>query len=294
MAKLNQIEVNGTTYDLQDKSIFTGTKSEVNSAISNGTIKEGDIVNITDDAGENSGGGGSSNIIYLTQEAYDALPESKLTNGVEYRITDANTSTTVARNIAYDNSESGIEAVNVQGAIDKVSESLGDISNIGNDNYNSVEKLLRYYIDNGYLPDINNVALVPTMTSNTSPSGVVSASSEVATSERQAYKAFDGNDTTRWAVETTNSTDYLQYKFASPVVVKKIEHLAITANKYTVKASNDGTTWTDLCSITCQQNVTETFNVPNNNAYLYYRLAVDTSLSTTRATISTLQFYGIK
>ena len=49
MAKLNQIEVNGTTYDLQDKSIFTGTQSEVNSAISNGTIKEGDIVNITDD-----------------------------------------------------------------------------------------------------------------------------------------------------------------------------------------------------------------------------------------------------
>ena len=57
MAKLNQIEVNGTTYDLQDKSIFTGTKSEVDSAISNGTIKEGDIVNITDDVSGNGGGG---------------------------------------------------------------------------------------------------------------------------------------------------------------------------------------------------------------------------------------------
>lgn len=57
MAKLNQIEVNGTTYDLQDKSIFTGTQSEVNSAISNGTIKEGDIVNITDDVSGNGGGG---------------------------------------------------------------------------------------------------------------------------------------------------------------------------------------------------------------------------------------------
>ena len=72
------------------------------------------------------GGGGCDcgEIIYLTQEAYDALPESKLTDGVEYRITDANTSTTAARNIAYDNSESGIEATSVQGAIDSVSNSL--------------------------------------------------------------------------------------------------------------------------------------------------------------------------
>lgn len=74
---------------------------------------------------EYSGGGGSS-ATYLTQAEYDALPESKLTDGVEYRITDANTSTTAARNIAYDNSESGIEATSVQGAIDAVNNRLSE------------------------------------------------------------------------------------------------------------------------------------------------------------------------
>ena len=67
---------------------------------------------------------GGSNIKYLTQEEYDALPESKLTDGIEYRITDANTDSTKARNIAYDNAASGIEATSVQGAIDSVNERL--------------------------------------------------------------------------------------------------------------------------------------------------------------------------
>lgn len=71
-------------------------------------------------------GGGSCDcdIVYLTQEEYDALPASKESNNVEYRITNANTSATAARNIGYDNSESGIAATSVQGAIDAMNESL--------------------------------------------------------------------------------------------------------------------------------------------------------------------------
>ena len=81
---------------------------------------------------EYSGAGSSSNIEYLTQEEYDALPESKLSDDIEYRITDANTSSAKARNIAYDNSDSGIEAVNVQSAIDKVSENVLAFPNYSN------------------------------------------------------------------------------------------------------------------------------------------------------------------
>ena len=40
--------------------------------------------------------GGDSNIVYLTKEEYDALPDTKLTDGVEYRITDANTAAKIA------------------------------------------------------------------------------------------------------------------------------------------------------------------------------------------------------
>lgn len=84
-----------------------------------------------------SGGGGGYDIEYLTQSEYDALPESKLTNGVEYRITDSNPPAPTAKDMSYDNSESGIEAENVQDAIDEVkdnvntlNESLDTISNV--------------------------------------------------------------------------------------------------------------------------------------------------------------------
>ena len=77
-----------------------------------------------------SGGGGGCDIMYLTQAQYDALPESKLTNGVEYRITDNNPPAPTAKDMAYDNSESGIDAENVQDAIDTVNNSLAK-SNYG-------------------------------------------------------------------------------------------------------------------------------------------------------------------
>jgi hypothetical protein len=69
-------------------------------------------------------GAGGNNAVYLTQAEYDALPDSKLSNGVEYRITDANVGESIASNLAYDNTYSGIQAVNVQTAIDEVNDSL--------------------------------------------------------------------------------------------------------------------------------------------------------------------------
>ena len=67
--------------------------------------------------------GAGNKVEYLTQEEYDALPEDKLTNNVEYRILDSGTPTT-ARNVGYDGTASGLDAVNVQGAIDKMNDSL--------------------------------------------------------------------------------------------------------------------------------------------------------------------------
>lgn len=72
-------------------------------------------------------GGGSCDcdeIVYLTQEEYDALPASKESNNVEYRITNASESVNAARDWAYDNSESGLEAETVQDAIDEINNNL--------------------------------------------------------------------------------------------------------------------------------------------------------------------------
>ena len=110
---------------------FTGTKAEVEQAIAAGEIKENWTVYITDDIEEVVGGASGNcgcKIEYVTQEQYDALPEDKLTNDIEYRITDNNPTTPEAKNMAYDNSKSGIEAVNVQDAIDAVaSENLNNL-----------------------------------------------------------------------------------------------------------------------------------------------------------------------
>ena len=73
---------------------------------------------------EYSGGGSSGDIMYLTQAEYDALPDTKLSDNVEYRITDASIEAAKASNISYDNSVSGLEARTVQGAVDKLSDGL--------------------------------------------------------------------------------------------------------------------------------------------------------------------------
>ena len=128
--KINQIELNGITYDLQDKDAkapFTGTKAEVNAAIAAGEIKEGDIVNITDDTSGSGGGGtvGASDIIYLTQAEYDELLENNaVLNDVEYRITDVGVAGS-ANNLTYDNTNSKLKAINVQTAVDELNEKIG-------------------------------------------------------------------------------------------------------------------------------------------------------------------------
>ena len=61
---------------------------------------------------------GGSNIVYLTKEQYEALPDTKLTDDVEYRITDANTVNKIdATDVTY--GEGSVEE-----ALDGLSDSL--------------------------------------------------------------------------------------------------------------------------------------------------------------------------
>ena len=107
----NGIEYCGTS-DTADNIIYDNKDSGLESTTTQGAI---------DELSEKVKSGG--NIEYLTQAQYDALSDDKLTNGVEYRITDAG-SMGAAENVGYDNSKSGIAAVNVQDAIDGLNDSL--------------------------------------------------------------------------------------------------------------------------------------------------------------------------
>ena len=156
---------------------------------------------------------------------------------------------------------------------------------------------LQWFIDNGYLPDPNNpnIALIPTMTSSTNPSGTVSASAET----KPAYYAFDGNEDTYWYTYG-NEGSYIQYKFEQARCVRKIlvQTYFSSSNglikKFKVQASNDGSTFIDLTDTIINSNQSDKgkseYTINNSEKYLYYR--VYTVESGAYSAWRSIQMYG--
>lgn len=180
-------------------------------------------------------------------------------------------------------------------------DSLGNISNVGNDTYNSVEKLLQYYIDNGYLPYVDLLPLIPPMSSNTTPSGVASAST-VTGDKQAAYKAFDsivGNqEDVWWSTKSTNQ--WLQYQFTDKVIVRKLQLATVNLsgyrlNNFTLQGSNDGDIFTPIYSGKMQPNDgVQTFTFGNNTPYQYYRLNCVDVYSGNAIVVAEMQLFGSK
>lgn len=140
-------------------------------------------------------------------------------------------------------------------------------------------------------------ALVPTMTSNTTPSGECSG---VFVYDNEPWKAFDGNGD---ASTSVRSLDYhgndfsITYKFENPICVLKsyvyanVPSYQITS--YKIQASNDGNDWIDLTG-PITNNYSGISTVLNNtNSYLYYRVQVLNGYVNT-ASINEIQFYNKK
>lgn len=128
---------------------------------------------------------------------------------------------------------------------------------------------------------------VPTMTSNTAPSGVSSASSFAVGYE--AYKAFDDITSTSsnyWSTSAGNNTGWLQYLFASPKAINKYtlrasNVVARTPKDWTIKASNTGVFGGEEVTLDTVTDETgwasdevRTFTFSNATQYSYYRLDV--------------------
>lgn len=183
------------------------------------------------------------------------------------------------------------------GAVQEVYNSLGDISNIGNSTYNSFEKLLQYYIDNGYLPDINLLPIVPEMTSETAPSGVVSKSSEV--NNLFAYYVFNNDGTNYWQASTDNN-QWIAYQSITPYICKKVTMTQMYINGYyraknfIIQGCNDGSSWKDIYAGTlAQSNEEQAFTFANETSYLHHRLFIVDYYGTGESImLANLQFYG--
>ncbi|KAF6620411.1 discoidin domain-containing protein [Paenibacillus sp. EKM102P] len=130
--------------------------------------------------------------------------------------------------------------------------------------------------------------VIPSMTSNTAPSGVVSATS-VDSTFTDAWMAFDGNTDTIWKTGRGINKAVIQYTFAKAQNIKKYTIVAggedgtCAPKNWTFEGSNDGGNWTVLDTQTDQTNWAggvwgttqkREYNFQNDNWYSNYRLNI--------------------
>lgn len=146
----------------------------------------------------------------------------------------------------------------------------------------------------------------PTMTSNILPSPyVITASSQYDTTNYLPWKAFNNtnaNSTDCWITVSGTKTGWLQVKLDS---AKKVNSFAI-ASRYTadataspkdfsLQASNDGTTFIDLTTITGETGwgtaETRTYKFINEDEYQYYRLNITANNGQTYTCVAELGLY---
>ena len=144
-------------------------------------------------------------------------------------------------------------------------------------------------------------ALVPKMTSNTTPSGECFGSS-VNSSTYDYYKAFDGDNSTMWAPSTGNMPQTIGYKSASAICVKSLKIYPYIYNGTTpsiatfqLQGSNDNSTWVDIGNVKTIDSVGEkefTYD-SNNTSYLYHQIKVLSKNVSGGCNVYSLQFYSI-
>lgn len=160
-------------------------------------------------------------------------------------------------------------------ALKNVNNSIGDISGFTNNTYDSLGSFIQYCVNNGYLPDINNLPLIPTMTSDNTPSGICYAS--YLMSGRKAFWAFNGSDANLntganyWYGNSAGQ--YVQYTFPNTKRIKKIRIKGTTygLNTFTI---------TVLCG-SSESNLSEvgTVTITNNTTTGEEKIISNLSLS---------------
>lgn len=148
-----------------------------------------------------------------------------------------------------------------------------------------------------YFESVLNVK-VPTMTSNTTPSGTCFGD-YTAQSQYDFFKVFDNNASTLANPQTNQK---LGYQFTSAVRVFKMFLKNATGNNNLVKTfkivgSNDGSSWTDITETLTSTNQSQggesSYVFANATAYNRYAIMPLSIVSTsTYANIAEIQFYG--
>ena len=139
--------------------------------------------------------------------------------------------------------------------------------------------------------------LIPTMTSNTAPYGIASASTENTSTTHPAWMAMDKSNSTYWSTTTGGVTPCnLNYLFILPQI---IDSYSITASTTTNTAPYDwkfqgrnAGTWTDLdtqAHISFTSNEKKTYTFVNTTAYQEYRILVSANNGGTTTQIAEIE-----
>jgi hypothetical protein len=124
------------------------------------------------------------------------------------------------------------------------------------------------------------ISLVPIMTSNTTPSGIASASTEYISGNYYAWKAFDQNSTTAFLTANNASLpQWLSYEFINAKII--VSYTIANPNTpaafpkdWTFEAWN-GSSWIILHTVTGNTNTSSyTGTFSNTTAYTKYRINI--------------------
>jgi hypothetical protein len=129
------------------------------------------------------------------------------------------------------------------------------------------------------------VGMVPNMTSNTTPSGIVTSSNNSS----GAYNAFGGDFNTEWG---GGDGDWIAYEFTAARAIDQYTFSSYS-NKYSWRFEAwNGTAWIVLQSLTGQSTVGYTSPLLGNSTpYIKYRIVFLTGVNGGANRIHTIQFY---
>ena len=142
-------------------------------------------------------------------------------------------------------------------------------------------------------------AKVPTMTSNTTPSGTCSASG--SDTGHEPFRAFDGSNSTLWQDSSGGTTSSLTYQFANTITACKAyifcegTSSGVYESLTSIDVSDDNVTWNTVYNTSTVINASsdkETTIILDATSCQYIRLNVTRSSSGRYA--NTVQFYGRK
>ena len=147
------------------------------------------------------------------------------------------------------------------------------------------------------------VPLVPTMTSNTTPSGRVIYDSQYNSTTYAAWKAFDRNTSSEWSSTDTSMPHWCGYDFEKPVIVNMIslwpgnDNISTRIKDFKIQGSNTGNEndWNDIYTGVAENiNNYQYINFNNSSSYRYYRIYIMSRHGSTTEQITgitELQFY---